>query len=263
MTTGDPAAEALFSVTDGIATITLNRPEQLNAWTPVMAELYRRHLDAADADPAVRAIVVTGAGRGFCAGGDMGRKAGGRETDPARDEPFLGAVHAAAIRKPVIAAINGPCAGAGLTVALHCDVRIAAAGSKFSSAFVRRGRVGSPGLPWLLVRMVGLTAAIDLMLASRTFLAEEAHRIGLVTRVSEPGEALADACAYARELVTWSAPGAMAALKRAIYDSLDQDYPTAVEAGRDLLAASRDSADAREGTASWTERRPPSFDPLP
>jgi enoyl-CoA hydratase/carnithine racemase len=263
MTTEELTEEALLDIADGIATITLNRPDHLNAWTPVMAELYRRHLDAADADPAVRAIVVTGAGRGFCAGGDMGRKAGGHETDPGRDEPFVGAVHAMAVRKPVIAAINGACAGAGLTVALHCDVRIAAAGAKFSSAFVRRGRVGSPGLPWLLVRMVGLSAAMDLMLAGRTFLAQEAYQIGLVTRMSEPGQALADALAYADELVTWSAPGAMAVLKRAIYDSLDQEYPAAVESGRGLLAASRDWPDAREGVASWTDRRPPRFAPLP
>ncbi|BCB90027.1 enoyl-CoA hydratase-related protein [Phytohabitans suffuscus] len=257
------AEEALLDVAGEVATITLNRPDRLNAWTPVMAELYRRHLDAADADPEVRAIVVTGAGRGFCAGGDMGRKAGGRETDPGRDEPFLGAVHATTVRKPVIAAINGPCAGAGLTVALHCDVRIAAEDAKFSSAFVRRGRIGTPGLPWMLVRTVGLSAAMDVMLAGRTFLAGEALRIGLVTRTSQPGEALADALAYARELATWSAPAAMAALKRAIHDSLDQDYPAALRAGAELLAASRDTGDAKEGTASWTERRPPRFAPLP
>lgn len=255
-------SEALIDVADGIATVTLNRPEQLNAWTPVMAEQYRKHLDDADADPAVRAIVVTGAGRGFCAGGDMGRKAAGHETDPGRDEPFVGAVHAMRIRKPVIAAINGPVAGAGLTVALHCDVRIASAGVKFSSAFVRRGRTGSPGLPWLLVRMVGLTQAMDLMLSGRTFLAEEAYRIGLVNRLSEPGEALTDAVAYARELVTWCAPRAMAAIKRTIYDSLDQTYPAAVEAGAELLAATRTWPEATEGVASWTERRPPRFDPL-
>lgn len=256
-------AEVLAEATDGVLTLTLNRPDRLNAWTPTMAALYAKHLDDADADPAVRAIVVTGAGRGFCAGGDMGLKAEGRDVAASLPEPYVGVLRPLRIRKPVIAAINGPCAGAGFTLALACDIRFAAPGTKLSSSFVRRGRIGTPGLPWLLSRIVGSSDAMDLLLSGRVFLAEEAFRMGLLTRVSAGPDVLGEAHAYARELVAECSPRAMAGVKRALLRALEHGFDDAVAEGAALLGASREWPDAAEGTRSYSERRRPAYRPLP
>jgi enoyl-CoA hydratase/carnithine racemase len=257
------APEVLVSREGSVALVTLSRPDKLNAWTPLMSELYQYHLDELDRDTAVRAVVVTGAGRGFCAGGDLSLKLAGKEAGADSREPFVGAIHAMKLRKPVIAAINGACAGAGLTVALTCDLRFAASGAKFSSAFARRGRVGTPGLPWLLSRLTGPAVALDLLLSGRTFDAEEAARLGLVNTVTAREKVVDDALSYARELCAYSAPRSMAVLKRAVYTSLDESFQEAVETGKDLLAQSRDWPEASEGVKSYAERRLPDFPPLP
>ena len=175
-------SEVLYDVRDHVALITLNRPEKLNAWTPAMSAGYREALDNATADSDVRVLVLTGAGRGFCAGADLellgglaetGARVGGGDREPAQMEP--------AVPKPVIAAVNGPCAGLGFVRAMFCDIRFAAAGAKFTTAFARRGLVAEYGLSWLLPRIVGLGRANDLLLTSRVVLAEEALEPRVIT----------------------------------------------------------------------------------
>ncbi len=255
--------EVRASSADHVRTLALDRPDRLNAWTPTMADLYRRLLDEADADPDVRVVVVTGAGRGFCAGGDMGLKASGHEVEAALPQPYIGVLHARRIRKPVIAAINGACAGAGFTLALACDIRFAAEGAKLSSSFVRRGRVGTPGLAWLLTRMIGSAAATEILLSGRVLLAEEAQRLGIVSGVRPRETLLDDVLAYARDLAVSCAPRSMAEIKRAIHAALDQDFERAVAEGATIMTEAREWPEAAEGTASYVERRPPRFPPLP
>ena len=260
----DATAEVLRERDGSIETLTLNRPETLNSWTPSMAVLFREALDAADTDPTVRVIIVTGAGKGFCAGGDLGLKVeGGKAAEREYGEPYLGAIHPRSIRKPLIAAINGGCAGVGLSLALSCDIRFAGADVRFASAFVRRGRVGTPGLPWLLSRIAGPTVALDLMLSGRKFDADEALRLGLLTGVAPAGTVVARARAYAEDLSANCAPRSMAELKRVIYRSFDETHDASVERGAELLAASKDWPEAHEGVTSYLERRAPSFPPLP
>ena len=194
MSADDPV---LYELRDsGVAVLTLNRPERMNGWGGGLAAKFYALLDQAEADPDVRAIVVTGAGRAFCVGADMGdlssiEGAGtGRDTDMSK---LVGDRHphfVATLRKPVIAAINGACAGIGLTQALMCDVRFAAAGAKFTTSFARRGLIAEYGISWILPRVVGWGVAMDLLLSGRVFLAEEAAALGLVNYVVAPQELL-------------------------------------------------------------------------
>src|SRR5208337_1662781 len=170
----------LYAESSGVATLTLNRPQRLNAWTPALSTRYFDLLERADDDPSVRVILVTGAGRGFSAGADMNVLQGSESaaTADARAQTFP-----LTIRKPILAAINGPCAGIGLVFALMCDLRFAAAGAKFTTAFSRRGLVAEHGISWILPRLVGQARALDLLYSGRVFLAEEALALGLVNRV--------------------------------------------------------------------------------
>ena len=187
----DPESPVLFELRDsGVAVVTLNRPERMNAWGGGLAAAFYRCIDRAEADPDVRVIVLTGNGRAFCAGADMGGAdtIGGAtiagDTDVTK---LVGERHphfVTGLRKPVIAAINGACAGIGLTQALMCDVRFAAAGAKFTTAFARRGLIAEYGISWILPRVVGWGAALDLLLTGRTFYAEEAKELGLVKEVA-------------------------------------------------------------------------------
>src|SRR5881398_638322 len=204
----------LHEVRDRIATLILNRPDRLNAWTGVLARRYYSSLEDAAADPDVRVIVVTGAGRGWCAGADMDSLQGGGDSDDpgavGLDRPIW---FPTTIPKPIIAAINGACAGIGLCAALVCDLRFAAAGAKFTTAFVRRGLVAEHGSSWLLPRLVGHANALDLLLSGRVLLAEEAAAIGLVNRVVEPAVLLSTVMGYAEDLAANCSPAAMAAIK--------------------------------------------------
>src|SRR5438046_306079 len=169
----------LYEVSDAVAQVTLNRPEALNAWTPELGRSYFDRLQEADDDPEVRAIVVTGAGRGFCAGADFEHLKAVEEgeaepVDDSRPQSFP-----CSLRKPVIAAINGPCAGLGFVMAVMCDLRFAAAGAKMTTAFARRGLVAEYGLSWLLARVAGPSRALDLLLSRRAFLAGDAERVGV------------------------------------------------------------------------------------
>lgn len=263
-----------YEVADRIATITLDRPERLNAWTGRMHTEYRWAVAQAEQDPEVRVIVVTGAGRGFCAGADAGALEGHAERGgynpgtpediatpgygvrPEFDHDF--AFHLA-LRTPVIAAINGPAAGVGLVLACYCDLRFAAAGAKLTTAHGRLNLPAEYGLSWILPRLVGLGRANDLLLSSRVVLAEEALELGLVNRVL-PAEELAGATrAYANELAHRIAPRSLAETKRAVALDLCRDLGTSIEEAGRLLDEMMGEADFAEGARALTERRPPHF----
>jgi len=263
-----------YEVQDRVATITLNRPARLNAWTGRMHTEYRWCLAKAAADETARVIVVTGAGRGFCAGADATALAGhvdkggydpglgehlatpGYGTDPRFDADF--AYHFG-IAKPILAAINGPAAGVGLALACYCDVRLAAAGAKLTTAHGRLGLPAEFGLSWLLPRLVGASRAADLLLSSRVFLAEEAHEMGLVAKVVAPealGAAVAD---YAGELATRVAPSSLAATKRQLYLDLHRSAIESIAESERLLREMVPSPEFEEGVAALQAKRPPSF----
>jgi enoyl-CoA hydratase/carnithine racemase len=261
MTTNEPSEVVLHEIRDSVALLTLNRPNRLNAWTPAMEKRYFGLLEAANDDSAVRVIVVTGAGRGFCSGVDMEALqaigGGGTFEHSGKAQTFP-----LTIEKPILAAVNGACAGLGLVQALMCDLRFAAAGAKFTTAFVRRGLVAEHGISWLLPRLVGHAHALDLLLSGRVILAEEAAAIGLVNRVVEPAELVETTFAYARDLAANCSPMAMSAIKRQVYRHYELGLVPALAETNELMAKSLEAADFREGVASFLEKRPPRFAPI-
>lgn len=270
--------QILYDVRDRIATITLNRPERLNAWTPHMGrELYGAFQTAA-ADDQVRVIVITGAGRGFCAGADMqnlrdiqtGRAAESAPTDarPAEPRATIAPLHPAldtpyaypqSIPKPVLAAINGPVAGLGFTHMLYYDIRIASDRARFTTAFARRGLISEHGSSWMLPRLVGPAHACDLLFSGRVIDAEEASAIGLVNRVVPHDELLPHVYERATELATLSSPRSIAVMKRLVYTHQFMDLATASAETDTEMVQSFPSEDFREGVASFLEKRPPRF----
>ena len=256
----------LYDVRDsGVAVVTLNRPERMNAWGGGLASAFYRSMDRAEADPGVRAIVLTGSGRAFCAGADMGDEGtiGGASIDGDTDVTALvGERHphfVTGLRTPIVAAINGACAGIGLTQALMCDVRFAAAGAKFTTAFARRGLIAEYGISWSLPRVVGWSAALDLLLSGRTFFAEEALELGMVKAVTAPEELLPAAIAYAEDIAANCAPSAMAVIKRQIYDDALRDLVTTSADAERLMHESMRRPDFIEGITAFFEKRPPQF----
>lgn len=261
-----------YAVADGIATITLNRPERLNAWTGRMHTEYRWCLAQADADSSAGVIVVTGKGRGFCAGGDAEALAGHARKggyDPGTAESLARPGYGTAaefdasfayhfgLSKPVIAAMNGPAAGVGLALACFADLRFAAAGAKFTSAHGKLNLPAEYGLSWLLPRMVGLTRANELLLSSRIFLAEEALEIGLVNRVFDGAVLLEETYAYARHLLATVAPESLRQTRWQIYRDLHRDVAAAVADSETLLEDMMRQGDYAEGVAAFLEKRPP------
>jgi enoyl-CoA hydratase/carnithine racemase len=257
----DARDTVLYEAKDGIATLTLNRPDRLNAWTFALGSRYFDLLEQAADDPEVRVIVVTGAGRGFTAGADMavlsGEAPGGDRAEK-RDQTFP-----LSIPKPIVAAINGPCAGIGLVLALMCDLRFAAAGAKFTTAFSRRGLVAEHGIAWVLPRLIGHARALEILFSGRVFLAEEAAELGLVNRVLPPERLLAETYAWARDVCANASPGAMAEMKRQIYAGWTSELPAAVSEAQRLMVASFAKPDFREGVRSFMEKRAPAFEPVP
>lgn len=259
----------LYEASAGVALISLNRPERLNAWGADIAAGLHAAIDRAEADPAVRAIVLTGVGRGFCAGANLAPAAGESgamaDTSETAVAQLVGERHPyflTELRKPVIAAINGACAGIGLTHALMCDVRFAAAGAKFATSFARRGLIAEHGISWILPRLAGWGAAMDLLLSGRTFLAEEACELGLVNHVTEPGQLLDRAMAYAADMAANCSPISLAVIKAQAYrDALD-DVAAVNARAEALMNESLTRPDLIEGVISFLEKRPPNFPPL-
>ena len=273
--------DILYDVKDHIAVITLNRPDKLNAWTaPMQASVKRAVIDAAN-DDNVRVIVVTGAGRGFCAGADMGnlqqiRPEKWNERELARTDneveppksnlgPDVGDLYGGrfgylvSIRKPIIAAINGPCAGIGLVFTLYCDLRFAASEAKFTTSFAQRGLIAEHGISWLLPRITGTAHALDLLFSARKFSAEEAGRINLVNRVFPQDKFLPAVLDYAKQLADTVSPRAMAVMKAQVWKALYQDLNDAIAIGDAEMQKSFATEDFKEGVAHFVEKRAPRF----
>jgi len=263
-----------YEVSDEVATITLNRPDRLNSWTGRMHAEYRWALAEADGDRGVRVIVVTGAGRAFCAGADFRALSGhvergaydpgtpedlampGFGVDPRFDADF--AYHFG-LSKPVIAAINGPAAGVGFVLACYCDLRFAAAGAKLTTAHGRLGLPAEYGLSWLLPRLIGLTRANDLLLSSRVVLAEEAETMGLVNGTVPPARLMDRVTEYAGLLAATVSPSSLRATRLQVYADLHGDAAASVTRSRQLMEEMMEGADFAEGVAAFEEKRTPRF----
>ena len=269
--------ETLYHVAHRVATITLNRPDKLNAWTAVMEGEVRSHMENAEQDDKVRVIVLTGAGRGFCAGADMsllsavaerGLDDRGRE-QVLRDEGNRREGVSAdfqkrysyfpAIGKPVIAAINGPVVGLGLVITLYCDLRLASDASRFSTTFARRGLIAEYGMAWMLPRVIGIANALDLLFSARTIDAPEAMRMGLVNRVFPQETFLESVREYTQELASTVSPRSLRMIKRQVYEAMSQTLGEAFDISvREMMTCFR-TEDFKEGVAHFLEKRPASF----
>jgi enoyl-CoA hydratase/carnithine racemase len=242
----------------------------MNGWGGGLASTFYARLDDAEADPDVRAIVITGSGRAFCAGADMGSLNtisnasidGAGETDVTKLVGSHHPHHVMTMRKPVIAAINGACAGMGLTMALVCDVRFAAEGAKFTTSFARRGLIAEYGISWILPRVVGWGSAMDLLLSGRVFYADEAAKLGLVNDVVAPEELLPRAIGYAEDIAANCAPSSLAVIKQQVYADTMRDVFEASAVAEKLMHESMLRPDFIEGITSFFEKRPPNFPPL-
>jgi len=263
-----------YEVADEIATITLNRPHRMNAWIGRTHTEYRWVLAEAERDPAVRAVVVTGAGRAFCVGADSraleghvakGRYDSGTTEDIAtpgygvRPEFDTDFAYHFGLTKPVIAAINGPAAGIGLVLACYTDLRFAAAGTKLTTAHGKLNLPAEYGLSWLLPRMIGLTRANDLLLTSRVFLAEEAMAMGLVNAVVPPEELLPYTYNYVRTLIITVSPGSLRESKRQVYSDLHRDVRAAIADSVALVERMVTEPDFSEGVSAFVEKRLPQW----
>lgn len=260
--------EILYEVDDALATVTLNRPDRLNAVTKQLDGELRQAVAEADADPSVSVIVLTGAGRGFCAGADMDLlarpprkpKSGAKKE---REGDFASEPYFARVRKPIIAAVNGPCAGIGLAYALACDLRFASDRVVFTSAFARRGLIAEYGMAWLLPRLVGTGHALDLLLSARRVEAAEAERIGLVNRVVPHDELLKSVREYAADVAQSCAPNSLQIIRNQVYSGLTESFDVSFAKGMQLMEESVHHPDAPEGAKSYLEKRPPRFARLP
>jgi len=268
-------AEILYDVNDRIATLTLNRPDKLNAWTNQMSDEVRAALLAAEEDDDVRVIILTGAGRGFCAGADMGTLQSAAATSgadrrlippqplPARNGANPGFQrrysYFPSIKKPIIAAINGPCVGLGFVLSLYCDLRFASDTARFGTAFARRGLIAEHGIAWMLPRLIGPAHALDLLLSARMVDSTEAARMGLVNRVIPAGQLIPEVRAYARELATMVSPRSMGVIKQQVYNALMETLEEATVAADKAMFESFDTEDFKEGVAHFVEKRAPAF----
>ena len=278
--------ETLYNVANRVATITLNRPDKLNAWTTVMESEVRSHMENAEQDDDVRVIVLTGAGRGFCAGADMSLLSAVAERGPdqrdldrrdlddrLREQTLRDAnrregvapdfqkkySYFPAIGKPVIAAINGPVVGLGLVITLYCDLRLASDASPFSTTFARRGLIAEYGMAWMLPRIVGIANALDLLFSARTIDAAEALRMGLVNRVFPQESFLEKVQESAQELASTVSPRSLRIIKRQVYEAMSQPLAEAFDISvREMMACFR-TEDFKEGVAHFVQKRPAAF----
>ena len=266
-----PYTQIEYAAQDGVATLTLNRPDRMNALTTVMETELRQAMEAADADPAVRAILLTGAGRAFCAGYDvdeleafkpeeMSRAPSMRTFDMGRRADYQTRYsYFPAISKPVITAINGAAAGLGLILALYSDIRLASEKAVFSTALSRRGLIAEHGIAWMLPRIVGHANAMDLLFSARKFAAQEALQMGLVNRVVPHDELIDSARAYAQELADWVSPRSLRVIKRQLWASPYQTLAEAVMVANQEMQTSFQSDDFKEGVRHFVEKRKPQF----
>jgi enoyl-CoA hydratase/carnithine racemase len=277
-----PTQETLYTIANRVATITLNRPDKLNAWTALMEREVRSHMENAELEDEVRVILLTGAGRGFCAGADMSllsavaeRGLDDRDLEDRGREQVLrdganrpeGAApdfqkkysYFPAIGKPVIAAINGPVVGLGLVITLYCDLRLASDAGRFSTTFARRGLIAEYGMAWMLPRIIGIANALDLLFSARTIDAAEALRMGLVNRVFPQETFLEKAQEYAQELASTVSPRSLRIIKRQVYEAMSQPLAEAFDISvREMMACFR-TEDFKEGVAHFVQKRPAAF----
>ena len=268
----------LYAVADRVATIILNRPDKLNAWTATMEHEVRSAVAEAETDDSARVIVLTGAGRGFCAGADMSllslvakqgvtdqvRERAALKTGEARHEQVRADFdqkysYFLATKKPVMAAINGPAVGLGLVIALYCDLRFASDAARFGTVFARRGLIAEYGMAWMLPRLIGHANAMDLLFSARTIDAAEALRMGLVNRVFPHEAFLNQVYEYARDLASNVSPRSLAVIKRQVYEAMFQSLQEAFEASEREMLASLACEDFKEGVAHYLEKRSPAF----
>ena len=260
------------------AVLTFNRPASLNAFTYPMMDEFKHALATAEQDDTVTGIVITGAGRGFCAGMDMnalgtlsatGEQEGAENLkdklkaspgDSSMGEDFTsGFTYLMTIRKPIIAAVNGACAGLGMSIALLCDMRFCADSAKFVTSFSQRGLVAEHGQSWILPRVVGPSRALDLLWSSRRVLADEALQIGLVDRIYAADEVLSRAVEYVQQLADSAAPVSLQVMKRQIYRHMNMSLGDAMAESTQLMDESLLRDDFKEGVASFMEKRAPAF----
>lgn len=267
-----------YEVSDPVAIITLNRPDALNAITGRMQAELKHALATAEKDEAVVGIVLTGAGRGFCAGADIGGlqatasgEAGGQVREdlsqfsakpgnPDMGEDFTVTFsYIPSLQKPLIAAINGACAGLGFVFACLCDMRFVEKQAKFTSAFVNRGLIAEHGSSWILPRIIGVSNALDLLWSGRKFDGIEADKLGLANRLCDEGTAKQQAIDYIKELAATAAPNSIKIIKAQLYRHLNMTFGPAMQESNQLMAESLNGGDFKEGVSSFVERRPPEF----
>jgi enoyl-CoA hydratase/carnithine racemase len=272
-----PNQETLYNVAGRVATIMLNRPDKLNAWTAIMEGEVRAAMEEAEQDQNIRVIVLTGAGRGFCAGADMSllNTVAEKGLDEARRaqavQPASGSLQGAradfqkkysyfpAITKPVIAGINGPVVGLGLVIALYCDLRFASDGARFGTAFAQRGLIAEYGMAWMLPRLVGHANALDLLFTARMIDAAEAFRMGLVNQIYPRETFLESVQKYAIDLASNVSPRSLRVIKRQVYDAMFQTLAEAFESSEQEMLASLQCEDFKEGVAHFIQKRAPAF----
>ena len=274
-----PTQETIYEVANRVGTITLNRPDKLNAWTATMEKEVRASLEEAERDDNVGIIVLTGAGRGFCAGADMSllssvaaqglpggehdavSRLGGNSLQRQGVPPdfqkkysyFLG------IEKPILAAINGPAVGLGLVIALYCDLRLASDAARFSTTFAQRGLIAEYGMAWMLPRIVGLPNALDLLFSARQINAAEALRMGLVNQVFAQENFINNVNEYAVDLASRVSPRSLRVIKRQVYRAMFQTLAESFDLAVEEMVASLRSEDFKEGVAHFLEKRAPVF----
>lgn len=259
----------LYEITDNVATITFNRPEKMNTWNATVAAELSEALHQANSDDTVRAIVLTGAGRAFCAGADLER---GGDTFANREQRDSGEgenvgrntrnVHPHEIDKPVIAAINGAAVGVGMTYPMLCDIRLAAEHAKMGFVFTRRGMMPELAAHLIVQRVAGLSNAADVLMSGRIFTAEEAATMGLVSKVLPKEELLPTALAMAQDYAN-TAPASVAITKRLLWKGLNSTPEDMMRAEGPAFAWIGNQADAKEGVMSFLEKRPPQWQMSP
>ncbi|HWE57166.1 MAG TPA: enoyl-CoA hydratase-related protein [Acidimicrobiales bacterium] len=256
--------EIQVETNDPVCLITLNRPAALNALTYPMLGAFRKAVEAAGRDPRVVGIVVTGTGRGFCSGLDASAlqatttEGSSSRPAPTTDIPGL-FTWLLRIPKPIISAVNGVAAGGGFVLAAMSDLRLASTAAQFTSVFSKRGLIAEHGMTWMVPRLIGAGAALDLLWSSRKIDATEAYRVGLVQQVTEPDDLLAAARRYVVDLAENVSPASLADTKRLVYEGFGVTYPDALDEIDRVQYAALDRPDAREGAASLIEKRAPSF----